>query len=145
MRFSHSLRMSGRAACTVLLLGVGVACGGGAASPTPTAGANTAAAPATVASPQRPPLASPGASPATSGSPGASASPSPAGIVGTPDASGNRTYEVQSGDTLGTIAQKFYGDPTQWRPIYDANKDAIGSDPDQLKLGMQLKIPPKPS
>jgi nucleoid-associated protein YgaU len=54
-------------------------------------------------------------------------------------------YEIQSGDTLGTISQKCYGDPTQWRPIYDANKDTIGSDPDKLKLGAKLTIPPKQS
>jgi nucleoid-associated protein YgaU len=55
------------------------------------------------------------------------------------------TYEVQSGDTLLTIAEQKYGDGAQWRRIYDANKDAIGSDPDKLKIGMQLKIPPKQS
>jgi nucleoid-associated protein YgaU len=61
-----------------------------------------------------------------------------------PEASGE-SYEVQSGDTLATIAQQFYGDPTQWQRIYDANKDAIGSDPDKLKLGTKLTIPPKQS
>jgi nucleoid-associated protein YgaU len=55
------------------------------------------------------------------------------------------TYEVQSGDTLLTIAEQYYGDGTQWRRIYDANKDTIGSDPDKLKIGMKLKIPPKSS
>ena len=44
-----------------------------------------------------------------------------------------------------SIAQQFYGDPTQWRRIYDANKDAIGADPDKLKVGTKLTIPPKPS
>jgi nucleoid-associated protein YgaU len=58
---------------------------------------------------------------------------------------GGETYEVQSGDTLATISQQFYGDPTQWRRIYDANKDAIGADPDKLKLGTKLTIPPKQS
>jgi len=52
---------------------------------------------------------------------------------------------VQSGDTLLTIAEQFYGDGTQWRRIYDANKDVIGADPDKLKIGMKLKIPPKPT
>jgi nucleoid-associated protein YgaU len=55
------------------------------------------------------------------------------------------TYEVQSGDTLLTIAEQFYGDNTQWRRIYDASKDVIGADPDKLKVGMKLKIPPKQS
>jgi nucleoid-associated protein YgaU len=55
------------------------------------------------------------------------------------------SYEVQSGDTLLSIAQQFYGDGTQWRRIYDANKDTIGADPDKLKIGMKLTIPPKQS
>lgn len=77
------------------------------------------------------------------------ASPSPGVAGATPIASlepaAGDSYEVQSGDTLATIAQQFYGDPTQWRRIYDANKDAIGADPDKLKLGTKLTIPPKQS
>jgi len=119
----------------VLMLGV-TACGGTGASPTPTPppAQNSGAAPAP--SPARPALASP------------IASPSPALAAATPTATteaAGDTYEVQSGDTLGTISQQFYGDPTQWRRIYDANKDAIGSDPDKLKLGTKLTIPPKQS
>jgi nucleoid-associated protein YgaU len=143
MCFSRSLRISGGAACAVLMLGVGVACGGGAASQTPTAAPNTSGAPAAVASPQRPPLASPVGSPSPSTSASVAGGTPSAGA--SPNTAGGETYEVQAGDTLGTIAQKFYGDPAQWQPIYDANKDAIGPDPDKLKLGMQLKIPPKPS
>jgi nucleoid-associated protein YgaU len=125
-----------RIASAVLALGIGVACGGGAAAPTPTAppsAATPAAAPA--ASPQRPPLASPVASPSVATSAATSVPP-------TTEVAG-QTYEVQSGDTLLSIAQAQYGDGTQWRRIYDANKDTIGSDPDKLKLGMSLKIPPK--
>jgi nucleoid-associated protein YgaU len=59
------------------------------------------------------------------------------------DTAAGDTYEVQSGDTLLSIADQSYGDTTQWRRIYDANKDVIGSDPDKLKIGMKLKIPPK--
>jgi nucleoid-associated protein YgaU len=130
--------------CAVLTLGLGVACGGGAAGgPTPTAAPTTAAAPATAASPQRPALASPVPSPSTASPAGTSAAGSPTEVAG--GGGGGETYEVQAGDTLGIIAEKFYGDSTMWRPIYDANKDAIGPDPDKLKLGMQLKIPPKPS
>jgi nucleoid-associated protein YgaU len=68
--------------------------------------------------------------------------PSPSPAVQT---AGGESYEIQAGDTLATIAQQFYGDPTQWRRIYDANKDAIGDDPDKLKLGTKLSIPPKQS
>jgi 5'-nucleotidase / UDP-sugar diphosphatase len=128
-----------RAVSAAVTLGVAAACGGGAAAPTPTAVTSaTVAAPAPAASPQRPALASPVASPSAAvvTSTGASASPAA-------DVAGGTTYEVQSGDTLASIAQQQYGDGTLWRRIYDANKDAIGADPDKLKLGMQLKIPPK--
>jgi nucleoid-associated protein YgaU len=50
---------------------------------------------------------------------------------------------VGEGDTLATIAQQYYEDSGQWRKIYEANKDAIGEDPDSIKIGQSLKIPPK--
>jgi nucleoid-associated protein YgaU len=139
----NSLRKPGgvavRALSAAVALGFGLAWGGGAAAPTPTpvtsSAPTVAAAPA--ASPQRPPLASPLASPS------AAASAAATSVAATPDATGGTTYDVQSGDTLAVIAQQQYGDGTQWRRIYDANKDAIGADPDKLKLGMTLKIPPK--
>ncbi|HET6318416.1 MAG TPA: LysM peptidoglycan-binding domain-containing protein [Chloroflexota bacterium] len=124
-------------ACATLSLGLVAGCGGTAAQPTPTTAAPAGAASvAPVPSATRPQLASPSPSPASSsGSPSAVASP----------AAGEQEYEVQSGDTLLSIAEQFYGDATKWRPIYDANKDTIGADPDKLKLGMKLKIPPKES
>ena len=53
------------------------------------------------------------------------------------------SYTVKQGDTLSKIAEKIYGDPSLYVKIYDANKAEIGSDPDQIKVGMTLKIPPK--
>jgi nucleoid-associated protein YgaU len=128
--------MSAGAACALVSLCFGVACGAGAAVPTPTA----AVPPTTVASvpapsPVRPSLASPVASPSTA----IAAVPTATSV---PDVA-SEMYEVQSGDTLLSIAEQFYSDTTQWRRIYDANKDVIGSDPDKLKIGMKLKIPPK--
>ena len=35
------------------------------------------------------------------------------------------TYTIKSGDTLWSIAVKFYGDGSKWRLIYEANKDII--------------------
>lgn len=52
-------------------------------------------------------------------------------------------YTVQSGDTLSSIAAKVYGDSKLWKRIYDANRDAIGSDPGALKVGQSLRVPPK--
>lgn len=118
-----------------LMLGL-TACGGSGAAPTPTSAPAQTSGAAPAPSPARPALASP------------LPSPSPAIAAATPTTAttaGGESYEVQSGDTLATIAQQFYGDSTQWRQIYDANKDTIGSDPDKLKLGMKLTIPPKQS
>ena len=32
---------------------------------------------------------------------------------------------VQEGDTLRTISQKIYGNPGQWKEIYQANRDKV--------------------
>jgi nucleoid-associated protein YgaU len=52
-------------------------------------------------------------------------------------------YTVQAGDTLSAIALKFYGDASQYMVIYKANQDLIGDNPDLIKVGQELKIPPK--
>jgi nucleoid-associated protein YgaU len=52
-----------------------------------------------------------------------------------------QTYTVQSGDTLTTIAEKFYGDATAFDLIVDANNldSATG-----LRVGQELVIPEQP-
>ena len=54
------------------------------------------------------------------------------------------SYTVAEGDTLATIAEKFYGDSALWRRIYDANRSTIGDNPDNVRIGTTLRIPPKP-
>lgn len=136
VRLDHRFVLGGIA---VLALCLVTACGGGGAAPASTAGPGPSPAGAAPApSPARPGLASPVASP----SPGVSSATAPSASPQA-DTAGGQSYEIQAGDTLATIAQQFYGDPTQWRRIYDANKDAIGDDPDKLKLGTKLTIPPK--
>ena len=54
-----------------------------------------------------------------------------------------KTYTVKAGDTLSKIAEKIYGDAEAYHKIYEANKDAIGPDPDMIKEGLELTIPPK--
>jgi nucleoid-associated protein YgaU len=51
-------------------------------------------------------------------------------------------YKVQSGDTMGVIAEKFYGDadPTYVDKILKANGLA---NADRLSLDQELVIPPK--
>jgi nucleoid-associated protein YgaU len=52
-----------------------------------------------------------------------------------------QTYTVQAGDTLSKISKQYYGDANQYRKIFDANRDVL-SDPDKIKVGQTLKIPP---
>ena len=52
-----------------------------------------------------------------------------------------QTYTVQSGDTLTTIAEKFYGDATAFDLIVDANNLDSSTG---LRVGQELVIPEKP-
>lgn len=52
----------------------------------------------------------------------------------------NGRYTVQVGDTLGSIAQKFYGKASRWPEIYEANRDKL-RHPDILFHGTTLRIP----
>jgi len=52
-----------------------------------------------------------------------------------------KTYTVDSGDSLWKIAEQELGDGNRWREIYDANKETIGDNPDLIKPGQRLKIP----
>jgi nucleoid-associated protein YgaU len=51
-----------------------------------------------------------------------------------------RLYTVQAGDTLSKISKQFYGNAGSYKRIFDANRDQL-ADPDQIKVGQQLKIP----
>jgi tetratricopeptide (TPR) repeat protein len=53
---------------------------------------------------------------------------------------GNRSYVVQSGDTLFSISRKFYKSPTRWKDILNANRKSI-HDPKKLTVGQTLVIP----
>ena len=50
------------------------------------------------------------------------------------------TYTVKSGDCLWNIAKKVYGDGSQWKKIYNANKSKI-SNPNLIYSGQVFKIP----
>ncbi len=54
---------------------------------------------------------------------------------------GTGNYVVRAGDTLSKIARTTYGNSKYWQKIYTANKNAIGNDPANLKVGMKLTIP----
>jgi nucleoid-associated protein YgaU len=49
-------------------------------------------------------------------------------------------HVVASGDTLGAIAQKYYGKASLYMRIFEANKDVL-KNPDVIKVGQRLRIP----
>ncbi len=51
-----------------------------------------------------------------------------------------RRYIVKSGDTLSRISRQFYGDASQYKKIFDANRDVL-RDPNTIKPGQDLVIP----
>lgn len=51
-----------------------------------------------------------------------------------------QVYEVVSGDTLGGIAKRFYGNAGQYMKIFEANRDIL-DDPNLIKVGQKLTIP----
>ncbi len=51
------------------------------------------------------------------------------------------TYVVVAGDTLSKIARRAYGDPQFYGFIADKNWDALGGRPENISVGMALKIP----
>ena len=57
-----------------------------------------------------------------------------------PAASAARTYTVKAGDSLSKIAQREYGDASQWKKIYEANRDVI-KNPDLIHPGQTFKLP----
>src|SRR5881409_2894775 len=53
---------------------------------------------------------------------------------------GDRTYVVQSGDTLFSISRKFYKSTKHWKEILEANEKNI-RNPKKLTVGQTLVIP----
>ena len=67
------------------------------------------------------------------------AAPAPPGI-NPPDPTNSTVYEVKSGDTLGSIARKNYGNARFSNVIFKANADIL-KDPNRLRPGMKLILP----
>jgi nucleoid-associated protein YgaU len=95
----------------------------------PSAPAGSASTPTLAA---RATLSSSQAAPAALTAPDASAMPAVP--------SEERTHVVAQGDTLSTIAQRYYGDASKWEKIFDANRDLL-PNPGSLQLGQKMKIP----
>ncbi len=52
----------------------------------------------------------------------------------------SRTHVVAKGDSLYSLARRYYSDQARWKTIYEANRDII-SNPDALSVGQRLAIP----
>lgn len=76
--------------------------------------------------------------PATPATPATAATPAAAAT--TPGPSQEKTHTVAAGDTLTSIAQKYYGDASKWSKVFDANRDTLPTA-NALQLGQKLKIP----
>ncbi len=57
-----------------------------------------------------------------------------------PTAAAGRRHVVVKGDTLFSLAQKYYGNRSRWRDIYAANRNVLPNE-NALRLGMELTIP----
>ena len=49
-------------------------------------------------------------------------------------------HVVAKGETLGKIAEQYYGDSSLYPQIVEANKDII-KNPDVIQIGWKLRIP----
>lgn len=51
------------------------------------------------------------------------------------------SHVVASGDTLGKLANRAYGDPSFFVVIFEANYDLLNGNPDNLAIGSTLDLP----
>ncbi len=49
-------------------------------------------------------------------------------------------YEIQKGDSLWKIADKFYGNGSKYEKIFEENREVI-KDPDKIFAGQKIRIP----
>jgi len=59
------------------------------------------------------------------------------------DQPATRTYTVRSGDTLSSIAQRFYGNPADWTWLWHVNSSVV-HNPNSIYVGEVLKVPTDP-
>ncbi len=55
-----------------------------------------------------------------------------------------RTYVVRSGDTLSSIAQRYYHDAANWQWLYHENARTV-ANPNVIYVGERLSVPVNPS
>jgi nucleoid-associated protein YgaU len=49
-------------------------------------------------------------------------------------------HVVKKGETLSKIAAHYYGDPSLYPTIFEANRDQL-KDPNLIRIGQKLRIP----
>lgn len=67
--------------------------------------------------------------------------PSPPGFENAVLGGTVRVHRVARGDTLSSIALRYYGSSAGWRFLYESNSDVI-ANPNQLTVGTELVVPP---
>tara|TARA_Y100000590_G_scaffold238223_2_gene268001 strand:- start:1879 stop:3453 length:1575 start_codon:yes stop_codon:yes gene_type:complete len=55
----------------------------------------------------------------------------------------NLVHTVRAGESLWSLSEEYLGDGRRWREIYEANPALLSYDPNQLPVGMKLRIPPQ--
>jgi LysM repeat protein len=55
----------------------------------------------------------------------------------------SRSYTVRPGDTLSSIAKRFYGSPASWPWLYQVNR-AVMKNPNVIYPGQMLNVPYEP-
>jgi nucleoid-associated protein YgaU len=66
--------------------------------------------------------------------------PATASVLSSTPANVARSHTVRDGDTLGDLAERYYGDARRYREIFDANRAAL-EHPEVLPIGTTLTIP----
>ena len=91
-------------------------------------------------SPTRPGATLPPASPASDPN---AAAPTAVDITlssAPPPAGGSREHVVALGENLARISELYYGTPTRWEEIFNANRDVL-ADADVISAGAKIRIP----
>lgn len=56
----------------------------------------------------------------------------------------SRTHTVAPGESLITLALRYYSDQSKWQLLYEANRALIGPDPNRIEAGINLTLPEIP-
>ena len=69
------------------------------------------------------------------------AAPVPAPAAAAPAVPAGQVHVVQPGETLGTSSAAYYGTPSKWTILFEANRDRIAGA-NNVRVGTRLDVPP---